>query len=243
VVGMEGRIYSVGDFDGATFYALDTSDLSKHPLKNLPRPRQGMAVAGLGGKLFVMGGSSNVKVDWVDIYDPASDTWTQGPPLKEAGVGTAAAELGGKLYLFQEPNVQEFDPATATWSVVAAFKGTSWGTVAVPIGDEILFGSPSGSQADSLLAFRPGGQIRPIAVQPPYGSYFAGVGGRLLMFSGIDASVLAFRPETGDWETLPRTLFPYSLGNVVGIGRTAFLFGADCDTTSCDAHSEAYSLP
>lgn len=239
VAVLDGKIYSVGDFQRGTFFARDTVTLAREDLPDLSRPRQGMASVGMSGRLYVIGGATNVPVDWVDIYDPVTKTWTQGAPLAKAEIALVAAEMNGKIYAFLRSTVQEYDPASDRWSVVAHSDSNRIATQAVTVGDQIFLGRYPNAP-DSLRAYRPGGQIREVALMPR-GMPFAmtGVSGRLLVFGGLvegstegTASVFAFRSATSDWEALPRTRYPYhgrKSGYGLGIGNNVYLLGALCE--------------
>ena len=60
----------------------------------------------------------------MEIYDPASDQWTFGPPMEVARAGFGATVLDGKIYvaggewintLKTLKSVEGFDPSTSTW--------------------------------------------------------------------------------------------------------------------------------
>ncbi len=55
----------------------------------------------------------------LDVYDPATDTWTTRAPIPTAGraIGTA---LQGKLYVIAGSNAYVYDPGSNKWSSIAA---------------------------------------------------------------------------------------------------------------------------
>jgi Kelch motif protein len=59
----------------------------------------------------------------LDVYDPATDTWTSRAPTPTAGraIGTA---LQGKLYVLAGLNAYVYNPGTKKWSSIAA---PTWG--------------------------------------------------------------------------------------------------------------------
>lgn len=69
-----------------------------------PFERRALSVAEYLGKLYVLGGltSDSGVSRTVDIYDPATEGWTNGPELpagtKAEGFGTAAFTVAGRLY-------------------------------------------------------------------------------------------------------------------------------------------------
>jgi N-acetylneuraminic acid mutarotase len=77
------------------------------------------------GKIYIIGGSQasapirNV-VKTVEVYDPATDTWTQkGDMPRGIGAGYSSV-VDGKIYVFGgyvfSDRVDEYDPATDTWT-------------------------------------------------------------------------------------------------------------------------------
>lgn len=88
-----------------------------NPCAPLPEPRQNMAAAlGADGKIYVIGGLdsySNLEAKRsVFVYDPASDSWSEGPPLRTARQGhTAVATQDGRIYAIGGTNAHtKFSP-------------------------------------------------------------------------------------------------------------------------------------
>ncbi len=95
-----------------------------------PHAHQGGAGAVIGGKFYLVGGwdelgsaSTNI-TGTLDVYDPATDTWTTKAPMPTARQLLAAGVIGGKLYavggidngsLFFN-TVEVYDPATDIWT-------------------------------------------------------------------------------------------------------------------------------
>ena len=108
VGAVNGRIFAIGNnhagtlsltyefIPGAT--AIDDAWLPRAP-KPGPLVSRPLAVA-LDGLLYVLGGALGgiASVDRVDIYDPGSDTWSEGPPLPLEVNNGAAATLDGRIY-------------------------------------------------------------------------------------------------------------------------------------------------
>jgi N-acetylneuraminic acid mutarotase len=96
-------------------------------LAPMPTPRSEVAVAAVGGKIYVVGGfeGDGSTSDTVEVYDPATDTWTQAPPLPEgrhhaAAIGVADIFLfviGGFGGGFNDPqaNVYRLDTTRSVW--------------------------------------------------------------------------------------------------------------------------------
>jgi N-acetylneuraminic acid mutarotase len=67
----------------------------------MPLAVYGAATGVINGKLYVAGGQADAingnNVATLQIYDPASNTWTTGAPLPQARSAADAGVIGGKL--------------------------------------------------------------------------------------------------------------------------------------------------
>ena len=104
-------------------------------LPDLPHARSKPSAVAIGGKLYVLGGwgADDGTVASVDVFDPASGTWSTLAgavnPAPAAAAGTAVA--GGKVYLVGgcvdthlhgvRTRLVVFDPATGTFRTGAAY--------------------------------------------------------------------------------------------------------------------------
>ncbi len=70
----------------------------------IPTPRDHLAAAEEGGRLYVVGGridgsyARNLSAN--EVYDPAADRWETLEPLPTARSGIAAAVLDGRVFVF-----------------------------------------------------------------------------------------------------------------------------------------------
>jgi subtilisin family serine protease len=74
----------------------------------------------IDGKYYLPGGYNGSHNNWLQIYDPAADSWTAGANMPAATTPMAAA-ADGKLYIFggnpgPSSNVAMYDPAANTWT-------------------------------------------------------------------------------------------------------------------------------
>lgn len=132
-----GLFYNVGG-RGAAFTALwsysPAADLWT-ALSPMPTGRSALAVAVVGNAIYAIGGRTGTggpnspgKLDVVERYDIATDTWTTVAPLLSPRSDLAAATVGGKIYVFGGfdaadnllPDVDVYDPTTDTWSLAPA---------------------------------------------------------------------------------------------------------------------------
>ena len=157
VTAMGGKVYVFGGFTRppsimawqptANSWEYDPQTDTWKALAPLPHPRGSAQAVAVGGKIYVIGGAcSNVKgnpgapiprgtnahivVDYVDEYNPATNTWRPCSSMPTARNHFLAAEVGGKIYavngrigaVFVTMSdvidlVEEYDPATDRWSL------------------------------------------------------------------------------------------------------------------------------
>jgi hypothetical protein len=147
-----------------------TLDLSAPKLewKSLPQPfrRRALIAAVYKGRMFVMGGITDLDrvVGDVDIYDPRTKVWTNGPALPGSGVnpfGPAAAVDAGSLYVsVADGTLYRLDPSEQNWEKVG--RGTPRvAHRAVADGQSILVmgGADKGKDLDLIEAI-PVNQVR-----------------------------------------------------------------------------------
>ena len=84
-----------------------------------------MASVALNGKIYVIGGSTNVGGGGtlVEVFDPAQNTWAEVAPMQEIRFTPTASVVKGKIYTIggrrlendSLQTVEAYDPATDTW--------------------------------------------------------------------------------------------------------------------------------
>ena len=126
------------------------------PAPPMPTPRTFATATSINGKLYVIAGGINFlqadgsglcyginpadgsgtsaitsPTNIVEVYDPATNTWTSGPPIPTARQGADAHVLNGKVYIVGggSPNIDIYDPSTNSWSSIVpqAFTGITFG--------------------------------------------------------------------------------------------------------------------
>lgn len=98
--------------------------------KSVPQPfeRRALTAAAHAGKLYVLGGltEKGATVRTVDIYDPATGKWAEGPAFPEGdahGFSPAACSANGMLYLaVGDGTVYGLSPKGDTWEKRFALK-------------------------------------------------------------------------------------------------------------------------
>ena len=110
-------LYVVGGYNGSvqgTIYKLDMSDGAVTLGINLGYFRDRVACAVHEGELWTMGGqtSNSMQFDFVEIYDPVSNTGRPGPVLTEARSNASAVDLDGTLLVIGGGRTMSGSPAT-----------------------------------------------------------------------------------------------------------------------------------
>ncbi len=123
--------------------------------------RSEVAAAGVGGKMYVLGGyaDGNVAQALNEEYDPNTDTWRERAPLPRGGNHIAAIDLDGKLYVIGGMTLQNaqafadvsaYDPTTDKWTARAPLP-EPLGSMAVVAVDGVIhaMGGAGGTTADN----------------------------------------------------------------------------------------------
>jgi hypothetical protein len=132
-------------------------------LSALPTPRRLLAAAADGGRIYTFGGcgspcfqppfhTSTFEETRVEVYDPATDTWSVRAPMPTIVFGAATAAPGnGRIYLvggqLTGNLTQEYDPATDRWTLKAPMPTPRYGLAAVALGGRVYALGGSGPSA------------------------------------------------------------------------------------------------
>lgn len=126
------KLYCIGGRSGTVLNDVDVFD----PLANawtskanMPTARAGLGLARHGDRIYAIGGRTSTtpcsggELSTVERYDTLTDTWTTVASLPSPRSDLAAAESGGKIYVFggclsgATLNIVDvYDPTTNTWS-------------------------------------------------------------------------------------------------------------------------------
>jgi hypothetical protein len=125
------------------------------------------------GKIYVIGGCSSHRpqqfknaVAYLEMYDPATNTWTRLSPMALARVGPAVAVLNGKIYVMggfdpkrywsANPTVEIYDIETGRWSPGPSMPtGVSWASAVVLDGKIHVLGGVGQHYYDIMQIFDP----------------------------------------------------------------------------------------
>jgi N-acetylneuraminic acid mutarotase len=102
----------------------------------------------LDGRIYLIGGfntTTNVPTDLVQVYDPATHSWSEAAPLPAPRGGHAAAVLDGKIHVIGGGNSRStladhsvYDPATNRWSSLAPLPRSEGSPAAVVAGGKLF---------------------------------------------------------------------------------------------------------
>ena len=104
---VDGKLYVAGGesppnrFDTLEVY--DPATDTWIPKASMPTARSNLVGGVVGGRLYAVGGESGTRsaperLDTVEVYDPATDTWAAAAPMSTARSELAAEVVDGKLY-------------------------------------------------------------------------------------------------------------------------------------------------
>ena len=202
----------------------------------LPEPRQEVAVAGLDGEVYVIGGFrlDVTTADTVEVYDPNTDTWSLAASLPTGLHHTAAATVGGKLYvigglagaLFSPvDSVLEYDPVGDSWTSKTPMP-TARGALAIAVIAGKIYvagGSPAARESDfavydpasdtwTTLPYMPTPRNH-LAAGATAGKFYA-VGGRSGGIGGITYALEEYDPNSMLWSA--KAPIPTARGGIAG---------------------------
>ncbi len=157
------------------FYDLSNTGAGWQQAQPLNTPRQNLGAAvGPDGLIYAIGGldSSGTAQKIVEVYDPASDQWSNGPQLNQARAGLAVCVLGGYIYAIGGigpgvtgllPSVEVLDPLAQnpTWTALTTGLPGACSALAAAVGPEGIyaiggFTDPQQTQPQSALSTFPG---------------------------------------------------------------------------------------
>ena len=150
---IDGKFYVVGGVlspggDNSELWVYDPSTQTWDTSRaHLPTPRDHLIVVAYDGKLYTIGGRYSDNLPTVEIYDPATDTWTQGPDMPTARSGMGYAILNGQLHTIAGEDVERkrvymkhevLDFESLTWTQLPDIPWPLNAPVVAELGDEIF---------------------------------------------------------------------------------------------------------
>lgn len=124
---IDGKLYIVGEGSSATL-AYDTSTGTwTSSLATRPHVGNHHAAEVFGGKLYLFGGFGGGSEGKVQIYNPATNQWSEGAPMPFAAGSSSTAVIGNQIYVAggivgssTTTQAARYTPATNTWQAIAS---------------------------------------------------------------------------------------------------------------------------
>lgn len=198
-----GKLYAIGGRDPTGFCPTSVCDVVEiYDVATdswsfgapMPTPRAGLGLAVVADKIYAVGGrdgaipGSGSPLAALEIYDPATDSWSAGPPMPTPRMDVySTTVLDGKVWVIGgfDPavgdlaTVEIFDPATGTWSAGPPVPTARSNAIAgVCDGHIFMIGGTIGfSNTDVVEQFEPAtGTWEPAPPMPMPGSEIASTG-------------------------------------------------------------------
>lgn len=149
---INGRLYVVGDGSSSTLRYDPTRNTWSSSLARRPYPAKDQVAEVFDGRLYVFGGvvykNGQQALDRVQIYDPATNVWTQGARMPFPSFAAQTALIDGQIYLaggvtsgnVTTSRVARYDPSTNRWTELAP----------MPLGRN---SAPAGTDGKRLFVF------------------------------------------------------------------------------------------
>ncbi|MDO1558888.1 kelch repeat-containing protein [Brevundimonas sp. 2R-24] len=176
---IDGKIYVAGGRPpgGSAFEVYDPATDTWEQLPDMPTQRNHLAMVALNGRVIVAGGrfepgAGAERTAVVEIYDPATRTWTRGADMPAPRGGVTGAAVNGCLFVFGgegertdvmglTANTYGYDPRADRWTELAplpiavhGLKGSAviGGRILLP-GGAVTIGGNTGTNA--MQVYRP----------------------------------------------------------------------------------------
>lgn len=136
-VSLDGMLYALGGWHEEKLKSCERFnpvDQRWDSISGMKHSRCGSAGVVLGGKIYMIGGWSAASreaeriedMKKMEVYDPQTDEWTDGPMMDRGREGMSSVVHEGKIYIVggvdsnEEPlqSIEFFDPATQVWSTL-----------------------------------------------------------------------------------------------------------------------------
>lgn len=239
-----------------------------------PTKRTEVAAAAVEGKIYVVGGFSKPSLQNVlkfaissdvEVYDPASDSWSSTTPLPEGRHHAGIASVNGFLYVIggftkaslsiwhAVPTVYQYNPSTEEWREMAPMP-TARGALGVTVYQNRIYaigGYDGKHNSAAVEIFDPDANAWSSAASMPtprdhlavatVGSRIYAIGGRpKLDYHQNMATVEEYDPHTNQWQ--PRASLPTARSGITAgvIDNWIYVIGGESGEGTF-ATNEAYN--
>jgi N-acetylneuraminic acid mutarotase len=260
------HVYHEGSYAPAVTITDDVANVSTRTgpgswtsgLPDMPNARFALAAAaGPDGRIYAIGGDNNNGiVQTVDVYDPASNSWSTAAPLPTGrDFLAAAAGRDGRIYAIggisagKSNKVEVYDPFTNIWSTAATLPTPRFALAAAAGPDGRIYAiggrelSAKGNEVEvydpvsnswSTAAPMPTPRWDLAAVAGPDGRIYA-IGGQGLSAEGNEVEV--YDPASNSWSTAAPMPTPrFNLAAAVGPDGRIYAIGG-LDRSSADVNT------
>jgi N-acetylneuraminic acid mutarotase len=213
------------------------------------QPRSEMAIAELGGKIYVIGGypPGRIPSNVVQVYDPATNSWTLGPPTPVPLHHSHAVAVNNRLFLIggefdgagtgRPPvylnTVYELNVAAGAWLPRAPMPTNRSGGGLGVIDGKIYGGGGRPPRGNDFAVYDPAADRWTVLPMLPTGRNHLAVdaiAGRLYVAGGrfddvgstMTAALEIFDPASGAWTT--GAPMPTARGGVTGVAAFGCLY-------------------
>ncbi|XP_068251018.1 kelch-like ECH-associated protein 1B [Palaemon carinicauda] len=230
-------IYIVGGYSNRqsldTLECYDVEDYSWTQLSRLPVARSGLGAAYLRGIFYAVGGRNILSngnyhdSNWVDTFNPMSNTWEQRALMNEARNRLGVAVLDGQVYAVGGSNgprchnsVEKYDPDDDKWTLVQPMAKARMG-IGVVVVNRLMYavgGYNGENRLNSVECYHPENNkwtyVSPMRI-PRSGAGVCCVGNCIFVIGGYDGqhqlcSVEKYNIETDVWTSVPPIRTPRS---------------------------------
>ncbi|MBM3727122.1 MAG: hypothetical protein FJW40_17080 [Acidobacteria bacterium] len=180
-----GKIYVAGGRPprGADFAVYDPATNTWRTLPDLPTQRNHLGAATIAGKIYVIGGRfeagfQSPQSDRIEIFDPATNSWTARAPMPHPRGGINVAEAFGCLHVFGgegdddsptgvHPDHDIYNPVTDRWISMPAMPTPVHGVTGAVFANGLVYlpggGTMIGGSSGSMIhqVYRPTMSCRP----------------------------------------------------------------------------------
>lgn len=266
---------SVVDRDGLRSNELNgTFRVSEFPWvarSSMPAPRNEFATATVGGRIYVIGGDDPnagtipaPAVGRVDVYDPATDTWSSAPPMPVPAKGHAAVAIDDRIYVtggYSETapglrTLQVLDTRNGTWLLKAPmpYELRQHATAGAAGRLWVFGGDGLGFDTSNALAYditadtwtshapmlRPGRGMRAVTVDDKP-LVMGGYGSTWVPDAGYYRLVQQYDPVANAWTARTDMLLPLAMPGAAAVDRTVYVAGGG-NWERALAHVSAYDV-
>ena len=204
------EVFTPGDNGSSQFETWTT-------LAPMMAPREGLAAAAAGGKIYALGGhtSGGGVVASMEVYDPVANAWTNVAPMPTARAEFAAVAIGNTIYAIGggEPGtplntLEAYDLTSNTWTTKSPMPTARSFLAAVTVNGKLyaIGGSPNTAAVEEYDPATDTWTTKASLPSPRAALAAAVINGLIYVVGGQAGSFLStvdvYNPATDSWGTL-----------------------------------------